>query len=146
MSAEKLTSELAEAREMLAEINEQLEKISHWSTDNAAGALGKLQDKWEKACLDAVSTQSPEFQGRCEDLLADSEVLQTHIVEQAQYFTNTAEDRLSALELLAGNDKDMQDLTKQVFERWNGTVKPQLTCLYEKSEQLEKSILDMMQF
>ena len=73
-------------------------------------------------------------------------VLQTHIVEQAQYFKDVAEDRLSALELLAGKDKLAEELIKDVFKQWNEKVKPQLICLYEKSEQLEKSILDVMQF
>ncbi|MBC8509621.1 MAG: hypothetical protein H8D34_32640 [Chloroflexi bacterium] len=146
MSAEKLASEIMEANEVLAEIYDQLAKTGSWATHNAPRALRKLQDKWEKVCLAAGSTQSPEFQEQCENLLTDNKVLQTHIVEQAQYFTDTAEDRLSALELLAGKDKNTEEIIKDVFEQWNGKGKPQLICLYEKSEQLEKSILDMMQF
>jgi len=144
MSAEKLTSEILEANQILAEINDQLATTVLWATHNAPSALRKLQNKWKKACGED-STQSPEFQKQCEDLLADSEFLQTHIVEQAQYFTHTAEDRLSDLEKAAGKDKNTEENIKKAFEQWNGIVNPQLIYLYEKSEQLEKSILDMMQ-
>jgi hypothetical protein len=146
MGAEKLTSEILEANQILAEINDQLATTVLWATQNAPNALRKLQNKWEEACSHADSPQLPEFLDQCEGLRADSECLQNHIVEQAQYFTHTAEDRLSDLKKAAGKDKNTEENIKKAFEQWNGIVKPQLIYLYGKSELLEKSILDMMQF
>jgi len=144
LSSENITFKVKEARDMLADINDVLEEISQWCLNNASVAISKLQDQWANICSTAKSTESDVFIQQCEDILADCETFQNQIDEKSTNFTDTIETRLPSIKKLAGNDDDTSSLVKQILQHWNETVQPQLVFLYEKLEELELSIRDMM--
>ena len=144
MSSENITFKVKEARDMLADINDVLEHISQWCLNNAAVAISKLQDEWANICSTTKSTEPDVFIQQCENILADCETFQNQIDEKSMNFTDTTEIRLPSIKKLASNDDDTSSLMKQVSQHWNETVQPQLVFLYEKLEELESNIRDMM--
>ena len=144
MNLEKTNLDTEEAREMLADILDALEETAQWCTQNAAEALSKLQDEWGRTCACAESTDTEPFQQECQTLLEDCAIFQNQVIAKTRYFTDIAQDRLPIIQELAGSDVAIQSLCREVAERWNDTEQPQLMFLYEKSEELEKIIRDLM--
>ena len=140
MSTEDITSEIKEANKML----DSLEDLTQWCATNAAAAMDNLQEKWKGICVDASSTESDSFLRKCEDLLSDCAVFQNKIVGKARYFMETAQVSISVIEGLASDNDQTSSISQQIVERWNKIEQPQLMFLYDKLEELETSIRDMM--
>ena len=145
MSTKNITSEVKEANERLAEILDELDSLTQWSVNNAAVAIGELQEKWKSICVDTASAKSNDFLRKCENLLADCVVFQNEIIKKTRYFAETTQLRISAIEELTGDNDHIKSISQQIAGRWNGTEQPQLTFLYNKLEELETSVRDMME-
>lgn len=145
MSIINITSEIKEANERLAEILDELDSLTQWSTKNAASAIGKLQERWKSICVDTTTATSDVFLRKCEDLLSDCAVFQNEITKKTAYFAETTQLRISEIEELASDNDHIKSISQQIVERWNGTEQPQLMFLYNKLEELETSIRNMME-
>jgi len=140
----ELSPEAREARITLAETIDALHAISDWYTNNATGALRKLQERWHTLCSQEGKELSEGFSEQCEDILADCEVLRLTIWEKTTDFADTASRRLPLLNDLAPDDDGVQQCNRAFFDGWNESTQPQAVRLYECVEKLEDSIRDMM--
>ena len=144
MRPESITSEVKKAQNAIAEILELLEGVTQWCMNNAALAINGLQEDWENICSKAKSTSSKSFLRRSKNLLQDCTVFRTLIIERAEDFVDKVENRLPQIRGSAENNDETASLMDQIINRWNEVEHPQLMFLYEKLEELESSIQDIM--
>lgn len=135
-----------ESWETLAQIGDYLDEVYQWSRNEAYNTLKKLCEKWKSLCSQTASSKSRKFCQQCEQILAECDSFRRDIVSRSQYFADISQDRLPVIIEQAGDDKKTVSLLKQIIELWNTVEQPHLVSLYEKSEQLEARIRDMIGF
>ena len=104
MGAERISIEVKEARENLAQIMDMLEGTAHWCAQNAYPALSALCERWEKVCSQPEPIEWAVFRAQCEDLLGDCNAFQTYVYRAGCEFRDRVENRLAHLEEFKGKD------------------------------------------
>ena len=132
--------------ETLAQISDYLDDIYKWSFNEAHDTLGNLYEKWKNLCSQTASAKSRKFCQQCEQILAECDSFRRDIVRRSQHFADISRDRIPVIIEQAGDDKETVSLLKEFMELWNTKVQPHLVSLYEKSEEFEDRIRNMIEF
>jgi len=146
MDNTNMPSEIREAWDILAEINDLLGQASQWSGNEADVTIKKLHEKWQDLCSKTETARSKQFLDQCEKLLAECASFREKIVEKSRSFAENTKDKISLIAELAGDNKETRSLLEEVLKLWNEIEQPRLVFLYEKTAELEARIMDMMEF
>lgn len=146
MDTTNMPSEIKEAWDILAEINDLLGKISQWAGSEADVIIKELHGKWQELCSNTKTARSKEFLDQCKKLLAECAFFREKIVEKSQSFAENTKDKISLISELAGDSKETKSLLGEVLKLWNEIEQPRLVFLCEKTAELETRIMDMMEF
>lgn len=146
MDTTNMTPEIREAWGILAEINDLLSGISLWVGNEADVIIKELHDKWQKLCSKTKTARSKEFLDQCRRLLAECESFRVEIVEKSQSAVENTKDKASQIVELTGGCKETKALMEEILKCWNEIEQPRLVLLYEKTAELESSIMEMMEF
>jgi gas vesicle protein len=146
MEPEKMSSEVKEARYIIAEINDLLSVAAQWAGDEADAAVKGLHQKWHELMAKTEDPVSKEFIDGCTKLLDECESFHTAAGEKILSFVGDAKEKISTIRELAGNEKDTMSILEEVLKLWNETVQPQIKFLCDNTADLTSSIMDMMKF
>ena len=78
--------------------------------------------------------------------MAECESFRADIVEKSQLAVENTKDKASQIIELTGGCKEIKSLMEEILKRWNEIEQPRLVFLYEKTTELESSIMEMMEF
>ena len=147
MNETELSPDVNKAKDMVAGIVKSIEAIDTWSSTEAEKKISALLDRWKELCAKTESAKSRIFYHKCEEILKECISLRNEIAAKNESFKNTVEDQLPVFSVLAGDNEAVKDLMGQVINQlWNEVERPGLLFLYDKSAELETSVLDMMKF
>ena len=146
MAKTNIPSEIKQAWEILAEINDMLGQLISWTAGEANERTNALHLKWQALCSETKSAVSMEFYNRCQDILKECNSFRTDIVNKAMAFADKAQSRGPVISELAGENKETKALMEEILKLWNEVEHPRLVFLYEKTAGLESRIMDMIEF
>ena len=138
------TCEYNESIEMLSEIIDIKDNITNWCNNNVGIALDKLYDDWKRACKESSAIESDNFKSISKNLLMDCSVLQRQILQKASFFEDIVKDRIFAIKILSENNNEIKSLSEDVFTQWNEKDKPRLLLFFEKTEDLDLMIRNIV--
>ena len=146
MEPTKMSSEIKEARCIIAEINDLLSVITQWAGDEADTAIKGLHSKWHELMTKTEDPISKEFINGCAGLLEECESFHTTAGEKILSFVEDVKEKISMIKELAGEDKETMSILEAVLKLWNETIQPQVKFLCDNTADLTSSIMDMMKF
>jgi len=145
MNNTNFSSDVNEAKDMVADIIKSIDEINKWSSDKAEKQINGLLDKWKSLCENTTSAKSRKFCNKCEQILQECTAFQNEIAAKNESFKETVQDQLPVISELAGDNEVIKSLLDQVIgQLWNEVERPRLLFLYDKSAELETSIWDMV--
>ncbi len=146
MGTTNMSSEVKEARQIIAEINDLLSVLTQWAGDEADAAIKGLHSKWHELMAKTEDPISKEFIDECEKLLGECESFHTEAGEKILSFVEDAKEKVSMIKELAGGDKEIMSILEEVLKLWNEAVQPRLKFLCDNTAELASSIMGMMKF
>lgn len=144
MDTTNIPSNIKQAMEIIAEINDLFGEITQWAGGDADAAIKELFDNWQELMSKSETAISKKFIDECTKLLKGCISFREDIVEKSQFFAKNTKDKISSINKLAGDDKEIESMLKDVLKLWNEFGQPRLEFLFEKAEELESSIRDIM--
>lgn len=146
MNDTNFSSDVNEAKDMVADIIKSIDEINKWSSNEAEEQINILLDNWKSLCENTASAKSREFCGKCEQILLGCTAFQNEIVAKTESFKETVQDQIPVISALAGDSEVIKNLLDQVIgQLWNEIERPRLLFLYDKSVELETSIQGMVE-
>ena len=139
-----MPSEIKEAWEILAEINDLLGELIQWAGDDAVVTINKLYDEWQDLCSETASARSVLFYDRCKEILNECDSYCNDIVSKGRGFEETAKDKFLLITQLAGDNKETRLLLEDFLKLWNEVLQPQLVLLLGNATALVSRIMDIM--
>jgi len=146
MNNTNFSSDVNEAKDMVADIIKSIDEINKWSSNEAEKQINLLLDNWKLLCENTASAKSREFCDKCEQILLECTAFQNEIAAKNESFKETVQDQLPVISTLAGDNEVIKSLLDQVIgQLWNEIERPRLLFLYDKSVELETSIQGMVE-
>ncbi len=145
METSELSSEHKEAMKRIAEINDLFGEVDQWAGDEADRKIKKMIKDWEKLISEKEIVISEKFVKECLHLIDESISFREDIVKKKQEYVKSAQDNISAIKELAKGDKDILSILEEVIGIWSKYGQPRLELLFDKSEELEASICDVIE-
>jgi len=146
MSETKLSPEIKEAWDILAEINDSIAEIDNWLNVVANNTINGIIDKWQGLCSATQNAKSQQFCEMCRKILNEIDSFQQELVDKARLFAETSKDRLEMVSELARDNEQTKNLQKEILDMWNHVQQPMIAMFFEKSRQMEESIHGMVEF
>ena len=146
MSTQDIKPEVLEGRDALEDVQFCLEDTANWCSNNAHKALTELHNEWQKLCNTAKPEDLESFRQQCEDILKNCEVFYNEILKKAQTIKDLADNRFPVISTYAGDDPGTKAFMAQIQNLHENIVHPKLLFLFEKMQELESSIRDMIEF
>ena len=146
MEIKNMSSEIKEARHIIAEINDLLSVLTQWAGDEADTTIKGLHNRWHELMAKTEDPISKEFIDKCTKLLEECESFHTEAGEKILSFVDDAKEKVSMIKELAGGDKETISILEEVLKLWNGAVQPRIKLLCDNTAELASSIMDMMKF
>lgn len=146
MDTTNMPDKIKEARKILAEINDLLDEIGQWVNNIAYGIITELNGKWQNLCSKTKTARSKKFIDESTKLLKECDFFRVDIVKKSESFAEHTRDKVSLIAELAGDSKEIKSALEENIKLWNDVVQPQLDLFYEKTAELESSIMNMMEF
>ena len=146
MEIKNMSSEIKEARHIIAEINDLLSVLTQWAGDEADTTIKGLYSRWHELMAKTEDPISKEFIDKCTKLLKECESFHTEAGEKILSFVEDAKEKVSMIKELAGSDKETMSILGEVLKLWNDAVQPRLKFLCDNTTELASSIMDMMKF
>jgi len=146
MNNTNFSSDVNEAKDMVADIIKSIDEINKWSSNEAEEQINLLLDNWKLLCENTASAKSREFCDKCEQILLECTAFQNEIAAKNESLKETVQDQVPVISALAGDNKVIKSLLDQVIgQLWNEIERPRLLFLYDKSVELETSIQGMVE-
>lgn len=146
MNNTNFSSDVNEAKGMVADIIKSIDEINKWSSNEAEKQINLLLDNWKLLCENTASAKSREFCDKCEQILLECTAFQNEIAAKNESFKETVQDQVPVISALAGDNEVIKNLLNQVIgQLWNEIERPRLLFLYDKSVELETSIHGMVE-
>lgn len=146
MNNTNFSSDVNEAKDMVADIIKSIDEINKWSSNEAEKQINLLLDNWKLLCENTASAKSREFCDKCEQILLECTAFQNEIAAKNESFKETVQDQVPVISALAGDNEVIKNLLNQVIgQLWNEIERPRLLFLYDKSVELETSIHGMVE-
>ncbi|MFH1614495.1 MAG: hypothetical protein ABIG61_05370 [Planctomycetota bacterium] len=146
MGTTNMSSEVKEARGIIAEISDLLEVLTQWAGDEADATIKGLHNKWHELMAKTEDPISKEFIDECQKLLEKCESFHTEAGEKILSFVEDAKEKVSTIKELAGDNKETMSILEEVLKLWNEAVQPRIKLLCDNTAELASSIMDMMKF
>ena len=146
MGTTNMSYDVRKAQKKLAEITDLLGKLSYWTDDEAEVMVKKLYDDWRELCRTTNSATEDGFEFQCNEILGRCKIFRMSLVKKGQGFSKKVMVRLRSIPKSAGDNKEINSLTSGILKLWNEVEQPRLVFIYEKTEELESRIRDMMEF
>jgi len=148
MNETKLSPNVQEAKDIVANLATSIGVVENWSTSKAESTINGLFDDWEKLCKETESAKSRIFCEQCEEILQRCTSFQNTIAAKSDSFKAEVELELKDILDKVGDDNEtIKSLLEQIIgPGWNDLVRPRLLFLYKASVELETSIRNMIEF
>ena len=141
-----MSPEIKQAWGLLADITDLLGEVNQWTNDKAYVATKALYGKWYELCSKTKTARSKKFIDQCTKLLDECGSFCAEIVKKAKSVAVYIKNKISLIVELAGDSKETKSLLKETLKLWNKIEQPQLVFFFEKTTELQSSIMDMMEF
>lgn len=139
-----LSPEAKEACELLGEVQEELEQIEQWLTNEVNSQLNGFIDRWLQLCQSTDNVRSKLFVQHALQIVSDLEGFHRQLVNRAQCFAAKAGDRLSVVKEIAAGDSPVKNLQEGILSWWNDAQQPRIAMFFNKSCELEGQIHEMI--
>ena len=146
MKPVKMSRDIKEARFMIAEISDWLEKLIEWAGNEADSTINGLHEKWQELMAKTDAPISAEFVGKCEKLLDECETFHTTAGEKILKFVDDTKEKIPTIKESAGDNEETMSTLKDVLDLWNETVLSRLKLFCDNTEQLTLIIMDNLKF
>ena len=145
METAEMSNEHKEAMKRIAEINDLFGEVDQWAGGAADTEIKKLIEDWKILISAEEIAISEKFVKKCLKLIDRCISFREDVVEKKQNFEKSAQDKISAIKELTNGDKDIMSVLEDVIDLWNKYGQPRLELLFDKSEELETSIRDIIE-
>jgi len=145
MDTTNISGNVKQAMEIIAEINDLFGEVTQWAGNEADAAIKQLYSDWQELMSKTENAVSKPFLEECTKLVKRCLSFREDIVGKSQFFAKNAKDKISSINKLAGDDKNVKSVLEDVLKLWNDFGQSRLEFLFEKAEELESSIRDIME-
>jgi len=144
MGIADISNKNKKAMETIAEINDLFLEVTGWIGGEADTTIKHLYGKWQELMSEPENAITKAFVDKCIKLIDECIAFREDIVEKGRFFAENAKNRISSVNKCVPEDKDIKSILDDELGLWNKHGQPQLVFLFERAEQLELSIRDII--